>query len=398
MSATTSIRIAYKAEVAYSSGMGALSPATGDVDLSGGHDWSGGNSQTFVMNYDGGANHTITLDASCATLAAVIVEVQAGIDAEFTSDEFTVSSSGNFITIGCANAHYFNLVSGDGLTTMGLDAGRYTTARAKAPCVAGDVSNLTVFNQPIDTNQLGGLAKDYKRFHGPGRAADHTISFLLKNKHLDMETPIYVQNTTWMTAAISETAGGTPTSYIFHIEILGVDGAWDYFDICGCVIKTYKFEVPTDDFPKETLTWLFNTMVDSVAVTSLAAPDSSQPSTIDDCGLTVDSDTIDFEDFSLTIELERRDVMKGSYRHTPFLKWYSFEVDITMVEDASGVLGDTLAAQNLVTVVVNNGQDTMQLENMYNDEENLFEVDAELTIKPYKIKLVDGGDVSPAIT
>ena len=51
--------------------------ATGTVDLSGGHDWSGGNSESFQLSYDGDSAETIVLDANCANLAAVKTEIDA---------------------------------------------------------------------------------------------------------------------------------------------------------------------------------------------------------------------------------------------------------------------------------------------------------------------------------
>ncbi len=95
----------------------------GTVDISGGKNWAIDN-ETIVFKYDGSSNYTATLVANCANLAAVKAEVQAKLNAQITG--LTVDDDGsNHITISCADGHYFELVSGDGLTTLGLTAAYY---------------------------------------------------------------------------------------------------------------------------------------------------------------------------------------------------------------------------------------------------------------------------------
>jgi len=98
-------------------------PSYGTVDLSGGHDWSGGNSETFTLSLNGASAETITLDANCANLAAVVVEIQAAIDAVFTSSEFTVSSiGGDHIKLVVESGSYFSYGAGAALVTIGWTA------------------------------------------------------------------------------------------------------------------------------------------------------------------------------------------------------------------------------------------------------------------------------------
>lgn len=93
--------------------------SVGTVDLSGGHDWSGANTKSFFLKYDGGAWNEIVLDANCADLAAIVTHIQTKINAIYSG--FTVSSTGaKYVALSVGNLHYFVFqVGGTALVQIG---------------------------------------------------------------------------------------------------------------------------------------------------------------------------------------------------------------------------------------------------------------------------------------
>lgn len=100
---------------------------TGDVDLSGGHDWSDVGSATFLITVNEGTEKTITLDAACADLAAVVSEVNAALAEQSLDALVEAVASGNFVklqTISAGTDQSIELAEGTGaLADLGLDEG-----------------------------------------------------------------------------------------------------------------------------------------------------------------------------------------------------------------------------------------------------------------------------------
>jgi hypothetical protein len=97
---------------------------TGTVSLTGGKNWYGELSESFQLSYDGGVSKTITLTSTCGDLAAVVSHIQAAVDVQFPSSEFTVSASTNYVKIEVAQGHSMELdtkypISGSAIPTIG---------------------------------------------------------------------------------------------------------------------------------------------------------------------------------------------------------------------------------------------------------------------------------------
>lgn len=103
--------------------------ATGDADLSTGHDWSGANSSTFLITVNGGVQKTITLDVNCANLVAVLAELNAEFGEEGIDGVVEAVASGNFVklqTKAAGSDKSIEIAEGTGaLAELGIDAGEY---------------------------------------------------------------------------------------------------------------------------------------------------------------------------------------------------------------------------------------------------------------------------------
>lgn len=101
--------------------------AIGDVDLSGGHDWSEENSATFLVTVNEGTEKTITLDAACADLTEVVAEVNAALTEQSLDSLIEAVESTNFVklqTISAGTDQSIELAEGTGaLAELGLDEG-----------------------------------------------------------------------------------------------------------------------------------------------------------------------------------------------------------------------------------------------------------------------------------
>jgi len=91
----------------------------GTVDLSDGHDWSGANSKTFVLDAV-----TITLNINCANASAVTAHIIDQIDVSLLDvNNYYIHDDGQYISIGYAE---FSIVDGSGaLAQIGWVAGTY---------------------------------------------------------------------------------------------------------------------------------------------------------------------------------------------------------------------------------------------------------------------------------
>lgn len=114
---------------------------SGSANLSAGHDWSGGGAESFDINVNGAGNLTVTLDANCVDLAAVIAE----INAEFGESGVTgiyaypLSNTVKFITSteGANTSIVLATGGGTALTTLGMSAGTTTCNKVERIATGG---------------------------------------------------------------------------------------------------------------------------------------------------------------------------------------------------------------------------------------------------------------------
>lgn len=103
--------------------------ATGDADLSLGHDWSGGNAKTLSLKVNDEDAAILSLDADCDTLEEVLALINAKILAAGLDELAEAVASGNYVklqTIGTGSGESLVLAEGDGaLAQLGIDAGSY---------------------------------------------------------------------------------------------------------------------------------------------------------------------------------------------------------------------------------------------------------------------------------
>jgi len=282
-------------------------------------------------------------------------------------------------------------------------SGKGATKYGSTPLEAGDQASTTGMNYPAGACKLGIPEVNRKKIKAIGQTANSVIIFNQGYRTKEFVYTQYVQTDFWVKDAIAVATGAIPASYLFHLEIpcitaLGVHGM-DYFDLVGCVLQKYEVETSADDFPKETLTFYYYDIVDSVAVTTCKNFVSTQPSTHKDFSITFDTDAIIAETMKLTIENDLLDT-KGTSKYQrldPYMKARNIECDIETRSDISGQplktvpIGGTLTAISLATLVIAMGVETLTVTNMYNDTTNIDELPEEQDIKTWKLALRMGG-------
>lgn len=134
----------------------------GNVDLSSGHDW-GAASQTFDLAYDsvGGSATTVTLDATCADIDAVVTEINDGLTNAGLDNYFIAYKTDNDLYIGIktrfkGSVEEFTLADGGGgaLATLGWTADTYTgTGNEKTDYITltANTANIAAIVAEIDT-------------------------------------------------------------------------------------------------------------------------------------------------------------------------------------------------------------------------------------------------------
>ena len=110
--------------------VGVRAIVTGSVNLSSGYNFSTASPQ-FSLDYQGGDTLTVTLNANCANLAAVVAHIQAKIDGMMGSGLFLVEASTNYVRIGTVSAGAsFDFTAGagtpDALVILGITPATYT--------------------------------------------------------------------------------------------------------------------------------------------------------------------------------------------------------------------------------------------------------------------------------
>lgn len=270
-----------------------------------------------------------------------------------------------------------------------------------------EVADLTAMNAPYSSGPSLGLPKvNRKKIRPVGRGANYAKSLDVGYEYGEFTYTQAIQNQTWIQAAIQAAAGAIPTSYVFHLEIPGVDGVMDYFDLCGCVLQKYEVDMGEDDWPTETLTFLYYDLVDGVAITDAAdalVPTDAQPSTKRDMAFTMDGDAMtDLATLKLTIENTLIDAMVASkhLRQDPSLKFRDITGEAEFTTDAAAIMGDSLARNGALTAIntiplilsLNNASNTLTLTEMYCKTDSLGEIPDTTENIIFKTEFEQGGD------
>ena len=272
---------------------------------------------------------------------------------------------------------------------------------------AGDTASLTGMNYPFGAAKLGIPEVERKMIKPIGAGANKVLIFNQGYRYKEFVYTQYMQTDKWLKEAIAVATGAIPASHLFHFEIPVGNGTMDYFDLMGVVLQKYELELSPDDFPKETLTFIYYDIRDSVAVTNCPNFNSAQPVTHADASLTVDSDAIIPNTMKLTIDNTLLDVKGGSkyQRLDPLMKGREVTVEIDSFEEASAqglkplAIYGTLTAINLITFVLTIGApvaaaEALTITNMYVDTNNVGELPEERDLVPTKMTLKMGGDCS----
>ena len=125
----------------------ATDTALGTVDLTGGHDWSAGSGTVETFTVDG---ITVTLNANCANIAAVIIEVNGGLTAAGVNTYVVASDDGTGHVLLTGSAR-FVLAEVDALSTMGIAAGNYG-GDVYVDCTKFDIN---IDNELLDMQPVG---------------------------------------------------------------------------------------------------------------------------------------------------------------------------------------------------------------------------------------------------
>ena len=139
-------------------------------------------------------------------------------------------------------------------------------------------------------------------------------------------------------SSISHSAGQTPQSYLWH---------WDSpdlgdFDVRGCVLMDYLLEVKPDEFPYETLEFLYYDVTTSYYQSTDVDYDANHPITWDDFSITVDSDAVEFLSMSYHVHRNMNDERVGGrfQRAQPYVISVDTDVKLKFRTDSADLLGD----------------------------------------------------------
>jgi len=132
--------------------------------------------------------------------------------------------------------------------------------------------------------------------------------------------------------------GETPISYLWH---------WDSpdlgdFDVRGCVLMDYLLEVKPDEFPYETLEFLYYDVTTSYYQSTDVDYDANHPITWDDFSITVDSDAVEFLSMSYHVHRNMNDERVGGrfQRAQPYVISVDTDVKLKFRTDSADLLGD----------------------------------------------------------
>ena len=139
--------------------VGRYAHAIGKTNLALGYKWADSN-ETFTIALNGADAKTVTLSNNTVNIAAVVAEVQRGINAVFPSSQFTVSAyNTNYVKI-VSNEGYFVLVDVLALASMGIKPGNYVgSMEDDYDATATGNENLS---DGIDWDAASGEVADFK--------------------------------------------------------------------------------------------------------------------------------------------------------------------------------------------------------------------------------------------
>jgi hypothetical protein len=148
--------------------------AIGNVDLSGGHDWSAGNEELQVYL---GITTTIILNANCANVAAIVSHINTLLASEGITELEAYAFDTNYIGIRYTNSgdEYFGLNEGDARETLGLVPGIYVgktniSIRRVSRIIPSGLNNINtkwmeVWNNYEDSGSDGTQLKPWYAFY-----------------------------------------------------------------------------------------------------------------------------------------------------------------------------------------------------------------------------------------
>jgi len=244
-----------------------------------------------------------------------------------------------------------------------------TVKYASKPFGAGEAADLTVMNAPYSSSPSLGIPEvERKKLRPIGRGANYVKALDVGYNYKEFTYTHAIQNDTWIQLAVQCAAGAIPASKVFHCEIPGVDGAMDYFDIVGVVLQKYELKMGDgNDWPTETITFLYYDVVDSVAVTDLLEVTDAQPTvkagismwvtaTEADVAITALEATDLYSDLSvmnLSVEntLIDKKIASKHLRQDPTLKFRDVSGDAEFTTDTVGILGDSIARNGTLTAI-----------------------------------------------
>ena len=282
-----------------------------------------------------------------------------------------------------------------------------TVKYACNPFADTEVADLTAMNAPYSSGPTLGIPKvNRKKIRPVGRGANYAKALDVGYEYGEFTYTQAIQNQTWIQAAIQASAGAIPTSYVFHLEIPGENGAIDYFDLCGCVLQKYELAMSEDDWPTETLTFIYYDLVDGAAITDAAGaliPTDAQPSTKRDMAFTMDGDPMtDLATLNLNIENTLLDAKVASkhLRQDPILKFRDITGDAEFTTDAAAIMGDSLARNGALTAIntipliisTDNASHTLTITEMYCKTDNIGEIPDTTENILFKTEFEQGGD------
>jgi len=179
---------------------------------------------------------------------------------------------------------------------------------ACTPLDAGDVANVTAFHIPSGSISYPYREYEKEKVKSAGMAVGTNAEFIKGYSYKDCSLPMFQWTDVFLDAAID--VDGTYASYLIHVE----DGT-DHFDACGAMVKKWELSAKGDEFPTETVDFIYYDVVDSVAVTTHPAFTTTQPGVFKDITVSIGGHLIgDLTEITATIEKEYQDVMvAGKY-------------------------------------------------------------------------------------
>lgn len=260
---------------------------------------------------------------------------------------------------------------------------------------AGDSASMTAMNFIQEGFTIPQVVYDRVDVRGPGDGADTVHPFVAGYdwEKMKLTIPVFIQNSTWLDAAIQASAGAIPTSYLFHFE-----GEGKVFDFIGCVLEQYTLKAG-DKFPFETLVFNVYDVKTGNAFTTPAHPafNTAQPKINKDITLNIAANAFSTMK-SLTLDLKLNfpePTVAGKYqRYDPVLISREYTLDYEAEYDPVPIKWDgSTEALTVRTAIVNQGYKSLTSTNLrlkdgFTNEYPIY------GIIPKKGQLTNGGAVA----